>query len=258
MTIVIDGYNLLHASGILGRGVGPGGLERSRAALLNFLAESLEPKEISATVVVFDARDAPPGLPRTVKHRGLTVRFAEPGGDADTLIEAIIRGDSSPRRLVVVSSDHRLHRAARRRRATPIDSDVWFAQLQVRDGSAGAALASQKPAPTPELTDSWLAEFGHVDVEAIDREVRGRPAAPAADDASAHGKSPPADTEHSRAKEAKGKSPRADLNEQSLPFPEDFGAELEEDIRRDASSDLWDPFPPGYGEDLTDEELTED
>ena len=30
MALVIDGYNLLHASGILGRGIGPGSLERSR------------------------------------------------------------------------------------------------------------------------------------------------------------------------------------------------------------------------------------
>lgn len=257
MGILVDGYNLLNATGVEGIGGGTE-LERARRGLLTALAGALSEVEVSATTVVFDAQGAPPGLPREERFRGITVLYARGYAEADDLLEELIAADHAPRQLLVVSSDHRLHRAARRRRATPIDSDVWFAQLQVRDGSAGAALASQKPAPTPELTDSWLAEFGHVDVEAIDREVRGRPAAPAADDASAHGKSPPADTEHSRAKEAKGKSPRADLNEQSLPFPEDFGAELEEDIRRDASSDLWDPFPPGYGEDLTDEELTED
>ncbi len=43
MALLIDGYNLMHVAGIVGRGVGPGGLERSRLALLNFLAESLEP-----------------------------------------------------------------------------------------------------------------------------------------------------------------------------------------------------------------------
>ena len=46
MALIIDGYNLLHASGILGRGIGPGGLERSRSALLNFLAESLDERQL--------------------------------------------------------------------------------------------------------------------------------------------------------------------------------------------------------------------
>src|SRR5262245_4263994 len=114
MALVIDGYNFLHASGILGRGVGPGSLERSRSALLNFLAESLDARELGRTTVVFDAREAPPGLPRVVQHRGITVRFADPGSDADGVIEDLIRANSTPRKLVIVSSDHRLHRAARR------------------------------------------------------------------------------------------------------------------------------------------------
>ena len=42
MSLIIDAYNLLHASGILGKGIGPGGLERSRNALLNFLANTLD------------------------------------------------------------------------------------------------------------------------------------------------------------------------------------------------------------------------
>ena len=48
MSLLIDGYNLLNAVGILGRGVGPGSLERSRLALLNFLAESLAAEEVAA------------------------------------------------------------------------------------------------------------------------------------------------------------------------------------------------------------------
>ena len=84
MRTLIDGYNLMHAAGVVGRGVGPGGLERSRLALLNFVVESLEPAEVPRTIVVFDAAAAPPGLPRTLEHRGLTVRFASKSGSADT------------------------------------------------------------------------------------------------------------------------------------------------------------------------------
>jgi uncharacterized protein len=163
MGLVIDGYNLLHASGILGRGVGPGSLERSRRALLNFLAESLDEAELARTVVVFDARDPPPLLPRTTKHRGMTVRFADPGSDADAAIEALILSDSAPRRLTVVSSDHRLHRAARRRRAKAIDSDQWYAQvLRARIARVRRRSPNLKPTDLPSDAEVqfWLRQFG--------------------------------------------------------------------------------------------------
>jgi hypothetical protein len=163
MTLLIDGYNLLHASGVLGRGVGPGGLERSRTALLNVLAASLPPEELKRTTVVFDAADAPRGLARTVDHHGMTVRFAPRDSDADTLIESLIATDSSPRRLTVVSSDHRLHRAAKRRKATPIDSDQWFAQLlrERRERQQDNPADSSKPEGplSPGEVDFWLQQF---------------------------------------------------------------------------------------------------
>lgn len=129
MPLLIDGYNLIHAAGILGHGVGPNSLERARRALLNVLAESLPPEERMRTVVVFDAAEAPPGLPRRLKYRDLRVKFASEHEDADALIEELIARDSAPKKLTVVSSDHRVQRAARRRRARHSDSDVWFAEL---------------------------------------------------------------------------------------------------------------------------------
>ena len=80
MSLIIDGYNLLNAVGITGRGPGPSSLERSRTALLNFLAGMIDPAELPHAIIVFDAREAPPGLPRTVRHRGLMVRFADKQG----------------------------------------------------------------------------------------------------------------------------------------------------------------------------------
>lgn len=59
---LIDGYNLLHASGVFGMG-GRTPLEASREALLDWLGEVLSDAERQRTTIVFDAREAPPGLP---------------------------------------------------------------------------------------------------------------------------------------------------------------------------------------------------
>jgi uncharacterized protein len=170
MAIIIDGYNLLYASGILGRGRGPGYLERSRQALLNFLVESLEDKEVKSCIVVFDASDsAPKGLPRTVNHRGIVVKYASGLPSADELIEELILADSSPRKLTVVSSDHRLHRAAKRRKATPTDSDIWFQQVVrrrvERQRTADQPTAKPDAPSTPSEINFWLRTFGVFQVE---------------------------------------------------------------------------------------------
>jgi uncharacterized protein len=164
MPILIDGYNLLHVTGIVGRGVGPGGLQRSRLALLNFLVASIDPTELPHTSIVFDAHDPPPGLPRIVQHRGMTVCFAARHETADQLIAALIRADSAPRRLVVVSSDHEIQRAARRRRAKAVDSDVWYAELiRTRQQASEASSDETDRPPVPLLEEDvnyWLRQFG--------------------------------------------------------------------------------------------------
>lgn len=164
MPILIDGYNLLYVTGIVGRGSGPGGFERSRLALLNFLAASIDPRELPHTTVVFDAHDAPPGLPRTVEHHGITVRFAAKQETADELIAELIRAHSAPRRLVVVSSDHAVQRAARRRKAKAVDSEVWYPEL-IRSRQQRVEASDDGPArPAVPLLEEdvnyWLRQFG--------------------------------------------------------------------------------------------------
>jgi predicted RNA-binding protein with PIN domain len=164
MSLLIDGYNLLHASGILARRGGRGALERSRDALLNVLAESLPDDELSRTTVVFDARDPPWGLSRKQVHRGLTVYFASREVDADSMIEELIQSNSAPRKLTVVSSDHRLQRAAKRRRATAIDSDRWFRDLlesrrATNNQPPTEVIKPEGPFSADEI-DFWLRQFG--------------------------------------------------------------------------------------------------
>ena len=169
MPLIIDGYNLLHATGITGQGRARSELERSRLGLLNFIADALLPEEAALTIVVFDAAGAPPGLPATLDHRGLVVRFAKGYAKADELIEELIQAETSPRRLTVVSSDHAVQRAAKRRRATAVDSEVWYEEIQRRHTQL-AALSSPAKLPSaaarersrtlsPDEVEFWLAKF---------------------------------------------------------------------------------------------------
>jgi GNAT superfamily N-acetyltransferase len=164
MSLLIDGYNLLNVVGAFGSGKGPGGLQRAREAMLNLLAESIPEDELPRTIVVFDASESPWGTPSSIDHKGISVRFAARDADADTLIEELIKADSAPRRLTVVSSDHRLQRAAHRRKATAIDSDVWFAQLMAdrRERHEGRPLPSLKPEGpfSAGEVEFWLKQFG--------------------------------------------------------------------------------------------------
>ena len=164
MSLLVDGYNLLHASGIFGRIGGARSLEHSRQALLNFIAESVEERELERTTVVFDAASAPPGLPRQLSFRGMTVRFASPKASADDEIEQLILSDSTPKRLTVVSSDHRIQRAAHRRKARAIDSDQWYAEVIRQRGERNQTPQSPQAKPSEPHTEGevnyWLRAFG--------------------------------------------------------------------------------------------------
>lgn len=163
MSLIIDGYNLIHAANLVGSGAGPGGLERSRQALLDLLVYSLPERDRTRTTVVFDAAKPPPGLPRRSVYQGIEVLFASAYDDADELIEELIKSDSAPKRLTVVSSDHRLHRAARRRKAKAVDSERWYAEL-VKRRKAGPSPPFEEPKPdrplSPHEVERWMNELG--------------------------------------------------------------------------------------------------
>ena len=168
MALLIDGYNLLHVTDIFAE-AGPGtDLHRTRLALLNFLAASIGKRERTETTIVFDAAGAPPGLPRTLVHDGMTVHFARRHSDADEMIEELLEQCTAPRALVVVSSDHRVQRAARHRGATFVDSGQWYSDLRAaRRKGDPADQASTKPVadlPPDELA-YWLREFDEATAE---------------------------------------------------------------------------------------------
>src|SRR5262245_7320588 len=130
MALLIDGYNLLNVTNIFGDPGAGTELHRTRLKFLNYLASALKVRERRVTTIVFDAAGAPPGLPQLVMHEGMTVRFARKHSDADEMIEELIEENAAPRSLVVVSSDHRVQRAARHRGATSVDSETWYEELK--------------------------------------------------------------------------------------------------------------------------------
>lgn len=235
MALLIDGYNLLHASGVFPASHLPGTLHYARTALLDELLSMLPERELRQTTIVFDSAEAPPGLPNRINFQGLDVRFASDHADADELIEILIDESLSPRELIVVSSDHRLHRAARRRRATPMDSDVWFIGLQAMQQLVQEEKASAKP--QHKLSEGevnfWLKAFGSKAGEGSPKPADKSP--PPEEQTSVAPKTPPVP-----------KGPKTNLPAESVSNS-DADADAPE-------SGVYNPFPPGYADDLFDKD----
>ncbi len=188
--LIIDGYNLMHAAGYGRRQYGPGGLERARNRLLTELGRQIPSELHSDSTIVFDAAEAEARDevdPKTTVSK-IRVQFSEPGTDADSVIEIMLAAHSSPKQILVVSSDHRLHKAASRRQARCIDSEEFLKILenpptalrQLRPSTKATKGNSQskatgkdrKPALDLEKLTDVLDEFLQIDVNEIRKSVR--------------------------------------------------------------------------------------
>lgn len=131
--VLIDGYNLMHATRFKPQGNAEDVLRRSREGLLDFLAQQL-PNRFAKSTIVFDSHRRLRHRPAEQRWQQLEVHFARDHASADELLGELIRGHSPSQPLVVVSSDHQVQRMALRRGAMAIDSDDWFdALLQPRE-----------------------------------------------------------------------------------------------------------------------------
>jgi len=179
--LIIDGYNLMHAAGLGRSRYGPGDLERSRIRLLKQLSNLMDSNIAADAVVVFDSGQNSSGEPQQEFASPISVLFSQNGMDADTEIESMLTSHSSPRQVLVVSSDHRLQKAADRRRAQHIDSETFWNQLiaghsgwmsaEKSDQKSNAATSQLENTPLP-VDDDLLREFLNIDVAEIKRSVR--------------------------------------------------------------------------------------
>jgi predicted RNA-binding protein with PIN domain len=162
MRFLIDGYNLLHALWPAeGRQLRPRAWPRFRQRLLDRLRAS-HPADAEAVTVVFDAAREPHPDPPEADSRGIFVRFAVGYPSADDLIEELIRGDSAPSRLTVVSDDHRVRDAARRRGCTVtgcLDYFEWLEQPKP-PGEDRPDPPGKPEGLSPGEVEHWLKEFG--------------------------------------------------------------------------------------------------
>jgi predicted RNA-binding protein with PIN domain len=164
MLYLIDGYNLLYALGLVSKHMPPAGLEKARQRLLGMLAGAFGDEGQNVTVI-FDAAHPPPGVAAEQDYKGIQIRFAVELATADELIELLIRRASAPKNLTIVSDDHRIQNAARRRRCVVNGCGDFLQALERR--------RQQPPAPQVEETkpvDSsgadkaiWLKEFADLD-----------------------------------------------------------------------------------------------
>jgi predicted RNA-binding protein with PIN domain len=232
MPILIDGYNLLHLANIVVEEGGDYTLEKSRRAVLRFVRSIVPTNELSQTTVVFDGREAPPGLKDSATFGPIKVRFSKRGTEADDLIEELVPTYSVPKSLVVVSSDHRVQRAARRRGARGVDCEVWVRELLAkRRQSQSLPHRSTDPGEaarveqTSEERDGWLLAFGAIDIAGIELEISES--------------KPDSDLWGTPSREG-----ATDSGSESSDIVEDAD-EADEEL-----DDFFDPFPEGYGEDL--------
>lgn len=184
---LIDGYNLLYAMGVLhgrtgnysiarpsstssasssGRtGSGPGGLEKARLRLLGLLHGTFR-DDSNRVTVIFDAANPPPDAVEVMDHHGIQVRFAIRQEQADDLIEELIRHDSAPRRLHVVSDDHRIQQAAHRRHCLVLscgDFLNWLERQRRQQPASQPPPAVKPEGVSREETQYWLHEFADLE-----------------------------------------------------------------------------------------------
>ncbi len=177
--LIIDGYNLLHAAGMMPGHIDGAMLAKARARLLRFLEGRISSSERERTTIVFDVNRTMAEVSERETIHGMTVLNAIAYPDADTLIEQLIREHSAPKQLVVVSGDHRLHKAARARKSKPLDSEDFYEELTRKSRKRSRSKPSSNPVPENPFTDDDLKQLnellsGSVDMptEANDEELK--------------------------------------------------------------------------------------
>ncbi len=156
MGVIIDTWNVLHVT--------DGAPDAAAWLDIRGLADLIGRSRFRNEQVdlVCDGAPTPNGLLAAGGREEIEVIYSGAGREADAVIEEMIAAHTAPGRLTVVSSDRRLQRAARRRRAKHMSSPD-FLHLLLRDASRYRErrrpdIGALIPLSDPEV-DAWLEQF---------------------------------------------------------------------------------------------------
>lgn len=158
MPYLIDGNNLLGSWG------GPAVAGDGRAEVVRRVAAFCRQRGARA-VLVFDGAPFRPELGDQNLGR-VSLRFAGPGSDADTLIRHLVDTARRPGEIVVVTSDKAVYSYARTRGASVLRAHEWNAlQRAAEDHGPPARRTGRRRTACPEKPeresdiDGWLDLF---------------------------------------------------------------------------------------------------
>ena len=153
---IIDGHNLLHT--VLKA-------EGDSEVVSDIMLCRIVGKYLRQTgrrgEIIFDGT-GPPDKDVFDRMGGVEVLFAGRGTDADTVIEDKIKANTAPKRLTIVSSDRRLRKAARTRKAAAVKSEDFWNNVQKHLSRKRHARepAEKRRGLSESETDLWLEFFG--------------------------------------------------------------------------------------------------
>ena len=159
MRLIVDTCNVLHRTGILPPELA-GVDERSLATLVNGSRYGR-----NDVLFVCDGTSGRGRKGRSLAAEGaVSFQYAGPHMTADELILKLVAESSSPRQLVIVSSDRQIGTIARRRRCRVIDSDTFLEQLALdasRTSSRDTSTTRHRDKPLAEdEVEEWMDHFG--------------------------------------------------------------------------------------------------
>lgn len=196
MLVLVDACNVLHVEGALPRDLA--GVDLGELAEL--VARSRYRHD--EVVLVMDGPHAGPPLPASSSR--IRAIASGPGRTADEVIVDLLERSSSPRSVIVVSSDRAIRTRARRRRCRMVHSEAFLEQIGRDAHLEGRRRSSDAVGPPSASTETWIREFG-LDDEALARLVETDDAvaspdagedcerSPAAPSSDSPAESPPAD-----------------------------------------------------------------
>ncbi len=157
ITMVLDGYNVIHAIPALARELDRS-LEAARVGLVKLCRDYRARRgDVGRLYVVFDGSDAEGSGPRE-DQQGVTVFFTRHGEEADERILHLIRTGGSRSQFVVVSNDTHIVNNARAHGARVMSVSEFYGQMKPARTTRGMGPPTVEKTPLPTCDAQRITE----------------------------------------------------------------------------------------------------